>query len=44
MNARNKAGSRVVVAGMLNRALAIAGRVSPHAISLPIVKPLISRR
>jgi short-subunit dehydrogenase len=38
-----KTGRRVVVAGMLNRILAIAGRVSPHAISLPIANALMSR-
>ena len=39
-----KAGRRVVVAGMLNRLLAIAARISPHAISLPIANALMSSR
>ena len=39
-----QAGRRVVVTGMLNRILAIAGRLAPHAIVLPAANALMSRR
>jgi short-subunit dehydrogenase len=39
-----KAGRRVVVTGTLNRILAVAGRLAPHAITLPATSALMSRR
>jgi hypothetical protein len=39
-----KAGRRVVVAGVLNRVLAVAARLVPHSITLPATSALMSRR
>lgn len=39
-----RAGRRVVVAGALNRALALAARLAPHSITLPATDALMSRR
>jgi uncharacterized protein len=39
-----KAGRRVVVAGLLNRILAVAARLAPHSITLPATAALMSRR
>jgi short-subunit dehydrogenase len=39
-----KAGRRVVVAGLLNRILALAARLAPHSITLPATAALMSRR
>jgi hypothetical protein len=39
-----KAGCRVVVAGTLNGILAIAGKLTPHRILLPVANALMSRR
>jgi short-subunit dehydrogenase len=39
-----KAGRRVVITGMLNRLLAVAGRLAPHSITLPATSALMSRR
>jgi short-subunit dehydrogenase len=39
-----KAGRRVVVTGMLNKMLALGGKLAPHAISLPTANALMSRR
>jgi hypothetical protein len=39
-----KAGRRVVVAGVLNRILAVAARLVPHSIILPATSALMSRR
>ena len=39
-----KAGRRVVVTGLLNRVLAVAGRLAPHSITLPATSALMSHR
>ena len=39
-----KAGRRVVIAGLLNRIVALGGKFAPHTISLPITKSLILGR
>jgi len=39
-----KAGRRVVITGTLNRILATAGKLAPHAISLTTANALMSRR
>ena len=39
-----KAGRRVVVTGLLNRVLAVGGRLAPHSITLPATSALMSRR
>jgi hypothetical protein len=38
------AGRRVVIAGMLNRILALGGRYAPHSLTLPVTAALMSRR
>ena len=39
-----KAGRRVAVTGMLNRVLAVGGRLAPHSLTLPATSALMSRR
>jgi uncharacterized protein len=39
-----KAGRRVVITGILNRFLAVAGRHAPHWLTLPATSALMSRR
>jgi uncharacterized protein len=39
-----KAGRRVVIAGLLNRVLAVAGRHAPHSLTLPATNALMARR
>jgi|SRR5689334_3155983 len=39
-----KAGRRVAVAGLLNRVLAVGGRLAPHSLTLPATNALMSRR
>ncbi len=39
-----KAGRRVVVTGLLNRVLAVGGRLAPHSITLPATSALMSHR
>jgi len=39
-----KAGRRVVITGLMNRILASAARISPHAVVLPIANSLMSTR
>jgi short-subunit dehydrogenase len=39
-----KAGRRVVVTGLLNRVLAVAGRHAPHSLTLPATSALMARR
>jgi short-subunit dehydrogenase len=39
-----KSGRRVVITGILNRILAVAGRLAPHSITLPATSALMSRR
>jgi short-subunit dehydrogenase len=39
-----KAGRRVVIAGVLNRILAVGGRYGPHSIILPATAAMMSRR
>lgn len=39
-----KAGRRVVIAGVLNRILAVGGRYGPHSVILPATAALMSRR
>ena len=39
-----KAGRRVVIAGVLNRILAVGGRHGPHSIILPATAAMMSRR
>lgn len=39
-----QAGKRVVIAGMLNRMLAVASRLAPHSVVLPATAALMSRR
>jgi short-subunit dehydrogenase len=38
------AGRRVVVTGLLNKLTALSGRMSPHALSLPVADSLMSSR
>jgi short-subunit dehydrogenase len=37
-----KAGRRVVVTGFMNRIMAVASRVSPHSMVLPMVNSMMS--
>jgi uncharacterized protein len=39
-----KAGRRVVIAGLHNQVLAVGSRLTPHAITLPVVSALMPRR
>ena len=39
-----KAGRRVVITGFMNRIMASAARVSPHAMVLPIANSMMSTR
>jgi short-subunit dehydrogenase len=39
-----KAGRRVVITGVVNRMIALAGRLTPHSITLPATSALMSRR
>jgi short-subunit dehydrogenase len=39
-----KAGRRVVITGFMNRVIATAARISPHAMVLPIASSMMSTR
>jgi short-subunit dehydrogenase len=39
-----KAGRRVVITGTLNKMLAVAAKLAPHAVTLPATSALMSRR
>gem|GEM_PF-5239670 len=39
-----KAGRRVAIIGLVNRVVALSGRLSPRFLSLPIAKAMMSSR